>query len=184
MDRPIRPVSVASLRRQHRRKWRRPHPVQVPPVRPIQDGLDELKAPSTPVARPRRPECPGAPARPRRPQPAQLFQQGDQRSLDFSDVMVDPRNYQDDDDEPPFEGCNVNDPSVIGECSICNEDLSLNQAANMMCGHTFHAECVNTWRRISGNRSCPLCRTRMRQIRQIAVQVQNAMQDIIDLTNE
>lgn len=125
------------------------------------------------------------------------------RELDFGDLPAAPPAHQfqpiRDDDEPMFVPTGrPDDATIIGDCPICHEDLESNKAVNLMCGHLFHVECANTWRRVSGGMSCPLCRLRMQQIRQIAVDYQNVLernqrvmqslrdglQDIIDLTRE
>ena len=44
--------------------------------------------------------------------------------------------------------------SVLGECSICFEDMKPRGTANLECGHIFHGKCV----RRAPNKKCPLCR--------------------------
>jgi|TARA_Y100000389_G_scaffold105527_1_gene102465 hypothetical protein len=41
------------------------------------------------------------------------------------------------------------------ECSICLEDVT-NKYPVLSCGHIFHYECINEWKKISKN--CPNCR--------------------------
>lgn len=141
--------------------------------------------------------------RSRRPQPAQILDIAEDdgqlppRELDFSDLPRPRPRFLD--DEPEFVCHNPpHDTSIIGECAICYEDLACNEAINMMCGHTFHAECANIWCRTSGGRSCPLCRSWMQQIRQLAVnfqrvldrdqrvmqRIRDGLQEIIDLTQQ
>ena len=42
-------------------------------------------------------------------------------------------------------------------CSICLEGISKNNNTGLDCGHSFHADCVNTW--FSGHNTCPNCRS-------------------------
>jgi hypothetical protein len=42
------------------------------------------------------------------------------------------------------------------ECPVCLCAHG-NSAAELPCGHSFHAQCIERWLRISAN--CPMCRT-------------------------
>ena len=49
------------------------------------------------------------------------------------------------------------DIEVIGiDCSICLDDVLTKPAYNLGCGHLFHAECINEWRKKSDK--CPMCK--------------------------
>ena len=42
---------------------------------------------------------------------------------------------------------------VVGECSICMDEMFDTDAVNLRCGHLFHKKCINYWKK-----GCPLCR--------------------------
>ena len=46
-------------------------------------------------------------------------------------------------------------------CPICLEDIKKgDKLGSLQCGHKhFHKKCVDQWMQVSGNKSCPLCRT-------------------------
>ena len=46
-------------------------------------------------------------------------------------------------------------------CSICLEEIKNGDSLGVLpCGHKhFHKKCIDGWMQISGNKSCPLCRT-------------------------
>ena len=46
-----------------------------------------------------------------------------------------------------------------GECAICLAELdSGGEARTLVCGHAFHAACINEW--LSKDGRCPVCRPR------------------------
>lgn len=45
------------------------------------------------------------------------------------------------------------------ECSICLENIQQNDKITTACYHTFHTECLNSWKQI--NNICPCCRDRL-----------------------
>lgn len=47
---------------------------------------------------------------------------------------------------------------IIGECAICIDNITLDKACNMTCGHFFHRSCIKTWVSTSLKKSCPICR--------------------------
>jgi hypothetical protein len=49
---------------------------------------------------------------------------------------------------------------VVGECSICLSDCSIDDCHTTACNHTFHKKCMNKWLR-RGHASCPLCRAQI-----------------------
>ena len=56
--------------------------------------------------------------------------------------------------------------SKCNDCSICLESLESDEEANnneiikLKCGHSYHQQCIQDWRRgsMEGRRKCPLCR--------------------------
>lgn len=48
--------------------------------------------------------------------------------------------------------------SSFGKCSICtlNFNLNLNDIYSIICGHTFHQECIYRWTAVKDE--CPTCR--------------------------
>ncbi len=163
----------------------------------------ENKLPNVPAASPppreRPSQAPGAPVRRTRYEhlrallleglPVFVVQPLQPRALDFSDLPGlrphDPHRV--DEKEPEFVSTGQpGDQTVVEEqCPICYEPIAANDAVNMMCGHVYHPECVNGWRRVSGGVSCPMCRVRMQQIRRNALELrQAALQDTIDLTRD
>lgn len=44
----------------------------------------------------------------------------------------------------------------IHECSVCLDEISSNKLHTTQCGHHFHRDCINNWRRMKNN--CPNCR--------------------------
>lgn len=43
------------------------------------------------------------------------------------------------------------------ECSVCIEEISVENFKRLICGHAFHVACINTW--LQENNNCPMCRT-------------------------
>ena len=62
-------------------------------------------------------------------------------------------------------------------CSICFESLIdiPNNAASIGCGHMYHTSCLNKW--LSINNLCPICRSKVRNIRQLRLK---DLRDILD----
>jgi len=48
------------------------------------------------------------------------------------------------------------EPQEIHECSICLDDISSSKLQTTQCGHYFHKDCIDNWRRMKNN--CPNCR--------------------------
>ncbi|KAL0240731.1 hypothetical protein GEMRC1_005967 [Eukaryota sp. GEM-RC1] len=56
--------------------------------------------------------------------------------------------------------------SHSADCSICleplfdlqNPSISVNSVSLLLCSHVFHSSCINSFERVSGTSSCPLCR--------------------------
>ena len=45
------------------------------------------------------------------------------------------------------------------ECSICLDNIDLDDIHELKCGHIFHKECINNWfKQDSIYKSCPYCR--------------------------
>ena len=44
---------------------------------------------------------------------------------------------------------------MCNECAICYED---SPKCRLICGHTFHHECIREWYMKGGNAQCPMCR--------------------------
>ena len=42
------------------------------------------------------------------------------------------------------------------ECGVCRDSLAVGELAQLPCSHTFHADCLLPWMRVS--HQCPLCR--------------------------
>lgn len=48
-------------------------------------------------------------------------------------------------------------PPIAAQCSICQEDLSLNKKAlSLKCGHWFDVDCIEEW--LKREKHCPLCK--------------------------
>jgi hypothetical protein len=46
------------------------------------------------------------------------------------------------------------------ECSICiGDEITLSNCLGLPCGHTFHRGCLNKWRSLGREKSCPVCRS-------------------------
>lgn len=45
------------------------------------------------------------------------------------------------------------------ECPICLEILASKKAIKLVCNHTFHMECIETWVKTHWMSSCPVCRS-------------------------
>ncbi|XP_038108809.1 E3 ubiquitin-protein ligase KCMF1-like [Culex quinquefasciatus] len=43
------------------------------------------------------------------------------------------------------------------ECSVCIEEITVENFKRLICGHAFHVACINTW--LQENNNCPMCRT-------------------------
>ena len=43
-----------------------------------------------------------------------------------------------------------------GECSICLDDILEGAEVDLLCGHSFHTRCLQTW--LLRSPTCPLCR--------------------------
>ncbi len=51
-----------------------------------------------------------------------------------------------------------NDSSIGQVCSICYEDLTINEnKRKLLCKHVFHKKCIDKWFKKGIN--CPICRT-------------------------
>ena len=44
---------------------------------------------------------------------------------------------------------------MCNECSICFEE---SPKCKLVCGHSFHHECIKTWYMTGNNTGCPMCR--------------------------
>ena len=56
----------------------------------------------------------------------------------------------------------IADPIDANEtCSICLEEIAKgDKLGSLPCGHKhFHKKCIDEWMKVSGNKSCPICRT-------------------------
>jgi hypothetical protein len=42
------------------------------------------------------------------------------------------------------------------ECSICLEDIELEDIKKLKCGHIYHTKCISEWKK--ENNTCPICR--------------------------
>ena len=47
-------------------------------------------------------------------------------------------------------------------CSICYNDLGYFDTCTTICNHTFHTTCIQTWRVICENNTCPICRGKLK----------------------
>jgi len=61
------------------------------------------------------------------------------------------------------------EPQEIHECSICLDEISSNKLQTTQCGHHFHKDCLDNWRRMKN--SCPNCRHNLPQLQRPAPQV-------------
>lgn len=54
-------------------------------------------------------------------------------------------------------------PSEVSPCSICQEDIQINEMGRRLtaCGHTFHIRCIDRW--FNENVHCPICRHDIRE---------------------
>lgn len=51
----------------------------------------------------------------------------------------------------------VDDENPISDCGICLEQMDSGQpVVKLSCGHIYHGDCINRWRRTSD--TCPVCR--------------------------
>lgn len=57
----------------------------------------------------------------------------------------------------------INGRIIIGSCAICFEDLNIQDATQLACGHDqFHVQCIEQWKEIKpGKATCPLCRSQL-----------------------
>ena len=57
--------------------------------------------------------------------------------------------------------CNLknetNETNGENDCSICLERMKQRKIIHLLCGHDFHHNCINQWKKL--NNSCPLCRS-------------------------
>lgn len=51
-------------------------------------------------------------------------------------------------------------------CSICLSDTAHQQVKKLPCGHTYHAECIDTW--LGQNHTCPVCRASLLESKQVS----------------
>ena len=63
----------------------------------------------------------------------------------------------------------LQEPQEIHECSICLDEISSNKLQTTQCGHHFHKDCLDNWRRMKN--SCPNCRHNLPQLQRPAPQV-------------
>lgn len=47
--------------------------------------------------------------------------------------------------------------TILGECPICMESMTLRTSRNIGCNHRFHSNCLERWKD-QGKRTCPVCR--------------------------
>ena len=58
-------------------------------------------------------------------------------------------------------------------CSICLDGIETTQTSRaLLCAHTFHAPCVNTW--LENNSTCPICRATVDPAREARESNQNS----------
>ena len=86
---------------------------------------------------------------------AEAIQLGDSMMMPVNIAAVTPRSQQLQIWEPSI------DP-VFGkealECAICMD--AMQKCVQLVCGHSFHAACVNRWLYGDGHGRCPMCRQR------------------------
>jgi hypothetical protein len=54
-------------------------------------------------------------------------------------------------------GLRLNDLCHDAECTICFEDVGTTTGGSLVCGHSFHNNCIQKWF-LSGQFNCPNCR--------------------------
>ena len=69
--------------------------------------------------------------------------------------------------------------NINKECPICLDELS-KHVIKLNCGHFFHPNCINDWKKI--NNVCPVCRERIGKIMSVKTKAQIIINYIIYLS--
>jgi uncharacterized CHY-type Zn-finger protein len=77
----------------------------------------------------------------------------------FANILVDEKDVKTTKTKPIAPTPKESFESLQQDCSICLENMTLQDAQNISCGHVFHQTCIRDWSKQAQN-FCPLCRTK------------------------
>jgi len=74
-------------------------------------------------------------------------------------TTVKSRYFYEEVSESGSEAATLNVPETENDCIICLEEFNdADVIKPMECGHRFHSQCIDDWRKIGKDSSCPMCR--------------------------
>jgi len=74
-------------------------------------------------------------------------------------TTVKSRYFYEEVSESGSEAGTLNVPETENDCIICLEEFTdADVIKPMECGHRFHSQCIDDWRKIGKDSSCPMCR--------------------------
>jgi hypothetical protein len=100
-------------------------------------------------------------------QHADIIENDDDEDNDWSTIASE---EDDEEEEPEVPPCDCHEATaqpifalpegiVLGECSICYDEIKMINMTVTRCGHVFHASCA--FAALERRMDCPLCRTQL-----------------------